>query len=154
MNLHHHRPILIVEDNDEDFEATMWALRKSRFEVPIIRCKDGEDALSYLENRQRSGEEKTSPVPAIILLDLNLPRTDGREVLKRIKTSVRLSSLPVVVVTTSASNSDVEASYKLGANSYVVKPVSMVKLREMVEGLIEYWFLLVRLPQSEGRDGS
>jgi CheY-like chemotaxis protein len=147
MNLHHHRPILIVEDNDEDFEATMWALRKSRFKVPIIRCKDGEHALTHLESLHKSGEETPSPMPAIILLDLNLPRTGGREVLKQIKSSERLSSLPVVVVTTSASSSDVEACYKLGANSYVVKPVGMVKLREMVDGLIEYWFLLVLLPQ-------
>jgi CheY-like chemotaxis protein len=147
MNLRHHRPILIVEDSDEDFEATMWAFQKSRFDIPVIRCKDGEDALSHLENLHKCGEEKPSAVPAIILLDLNLPRTDGREVLKRIKSSVGLSSLPIIVITSSASNSDVEACYKLGANSYVVKPVNMVRLREMVKGLIEYWFLLVLLPQ-------
>ncbi len=144
------RPILIVEDSDEDFEATVWALRKSLYEVSIYRCKDGEQALDYLEHRGKFAETEAGPVPALILLDLNLPRTDGRLVLEHIKASERLRTVPVVVVTTSANPKDVETCYRFGANSYVQKPVSMVKLREMVTSLIEYWFRVVLLPVESG----
>jgi CheY-like chemotaxis protein len=152
MNSLDRRPILIVEDNDEDFEATMWVLRKSAYDVPVVRCKDGSEAVAYLDKNDATTGGASAPIPAIVLLDLNMPRMDGRQVLKHIKTSANLSSLPVIVVTTSAMSGDVTSCYRLGANSYVVKPVNMVKLREMVNGLIDYWFGLVQLPQSEGRN--
>ena len=103
MKLSDNRPILIVEDSDEDFEATLWALRKSSVEVSISRCRDGEQALDYLEHRGKFAETKEVELPALILLDLNLPRTDGREVLEHIKASARLRKVPVVVITTSAN---------------------------------------------------
>ncbi len=141
------RPILIVEDSDEDFEATQWALRKSSYELSIFRCRDGEQAIDYLEHRGEFAEMEGGNLPALILLDLNLPRTDGRQVLEHIKASERLKQVPVVVVTTSANPVDVENCYRFGANSYLQKPVNMTKLREMLQSLIDYWFRLVLLPR-------
>ena len=152
MSLASHKPILIVEDNDEDFEATIWALRKASVEIPVIRCKDGEQALDYLEARAHSGHQAL-PSPALVLLDLNLPRSNGQDLLKHIKTSHELRSLPIIVITTSANQGDVKACYRLGANSYVVKPVDITHLLELVKGLIDYWFRLVLLPQSEDTHG-
>ena len=153
MKLTDDRPILIVEDSDEDFEATLWALRKSAVEVPISRCRDGEQALDYLEHRGRFADIEEERLPALILLDLNLPRTDGREVLEHVKASAKLRKVPVVVLTTSANPLDVETCYRFGANSYLLKPVSMQKLREMVQSLIEYWFRIVLLPENGRVDG-
>ncbi len=147
------RLILIVEDSDEDFEAMLWALQKSSIEVPIVRCKDGEQAIDYLEKRGQYANIGSVALPAIILLDLNLPRTNGCQVLNHVRTSERLSSLPVIVVTTSANVGDVDACYRGGANSYVMKPVNMTKLRELMQGLIEYWFHLVILPVPEVSHG-
>jgi CheY-like chemotaxis protein len=151
------RPILIVEDSDEDFEAAVWALGKASITVPVVRCKDGEQAIYYLENAG-AGEAQDEamdarPFPAIVFLDLNLPRSDGNEVLTHMKSSRRLKSLPVVVITTSKLRRDVQACYRLGANSFVVKPVGMVKLRELMAVLAEYWFSLVLLPEPESGDG-
>jgi len=151
------RPILIVEDSDEDFEAAVWALGKAAVTIPVVRCKDGEQAIDYLENAGTDGATDEGidapPYPAIVFLDLNLPRSDGNQVLTHIKASRRLKSLPVVVITTSKLRRDVQACYRLGANSFVAKPVSMVKLRELMAVLAEYWFSLVLLPEPESGDG-
>jgi CheY-like chemotaxis protein len=147
------RPILIVEDSDEDFEAAVWALEKAAVTVPVIRCKDGEQAIDYLENAGPDGAMDGAPFPAIVFLDLNLPRSDGNQVLTHMKASRRLRSLPVIVITTSKLRRDVQTCYRLGANSFVVKPVSMVKLRELMAVLAEYWFSLVLLPEPESSDG-
>jgi CheY-like chemotaxis protein len=144
-----HRPILIVEDNDEDFEATMWVLRKSPIPIPVVRCRDGEEAIHFVNGLE--GDEDASLVPAIALLDLQLPQADGHHVLKRIKASALLGSLPVIIVTSSLRPRDVDNSYRLGANSYAVKPATLTKLRELVERLIEYWFHVVQLPRPGGR---
>jgi CheY-like chemotaxis protein len=151
------RPILIVEDSDEDFEATVWALGKASITIPVVRCKDGEQAIYYLENARAEEAQDEAidapPFPAIVFLDLNLPRSDGNEVLTHIKATRRLRSLPVIVITTSKLRRDVQSCYRLGANSFVVKPVSMVKLRELMAVLAEYWFSLVLLPEPESGDG-
>ena len=151
------RPILIVEDSDEDFEAAVWALEKAAVTIPVVRCKDGEEAIDYLDNARThkapDGAMDAPRFPAIVFLDLNLPRSDGNQVLAHIKTSRRLRSLPVIVVTTSKRRRDVQTCYQLGANSFVVKPVSMVTLRELMAALAEYWFSLVLLPEPESSDG-
>jgi CheY-like chemotaxis protein len=147
MNVVDHRPILIVEDSDEDFAATLWAFEKVSVEIPIVRCKDGEEAIDYLEKRGKYAAGTVTRVPAIILLDLNLPRTNGHQVLKYIKTSGHLRLLPVIVVTSSKSREDVQSCYQNGSNSYVVKPMGIAKLRELVHGLAEYWFRLSLLPE-------
>lgn len=149
MSIKDTRPILIVEDSDEDFEAIAWAFKRSTIEIPLIRFKDGDQAIEYLQGSGESGEARrdTARLPAIVLLDLNMRRTDGKEVLAHIKSSERLRLVPVVVVTSSSTNRSVEMCYRMGANSYVVKPGNMQKLRELVESLAEYWFRLVRLPE-------
>jgi CheY-like chemotaxis protein len=146
MSLIDPRPILIVEDSDEDFAATMWALEKASTAIPIIRCKNGELAIDYLERRGEYVGGKATPFPAIILLDLNLPRTNGHQVLKHIKTSDHLKRLPVIVLTSSKSRADIESCYQNGSNSYVAKPIGIAKLRELLDGLVEYWFRLSLLP--------
>jgi CheY-like chemotaxis protein len=153
MNLIDHRPIMVVEDSDEDFAVTLWAFEKTSMAVPIVRCKDGEQAIDYLEKRGKYAPGNDTQTPAIILLDLNLPRTNGHQVLKHIKTSERLRRLPVVVVTSSARTEDVQACYQNGSNSYVVKPIGTAKLREMVGGLVEYWFRISLLPYLLESDG-
>jgi CheY-like chemotaxis protein len=146
MNLIDHRPILIVEDSDEDFAATLWALEKASIKIPIIRCKDGELAIDYLERRGNYAAGNAAPLPAIILLDLNLPRTNGHQVLKHIKTSHRLKILPVIVFSSSKAREDVQSCYRNGSNSYLTKPIGIADLRKLVNDLAEYWFRLSLLP--------
>jgi CheY-like chemotaxis protein len=139
-------PILIVEDSDEDFAATLWAFKKCSLSVPIVRCKDGEQAVDYLEKRGNYTAPTATEFPAIVLLDLNLPRVNGHGVLKHIKASEGLRQLPVIVLTSSARMEDVQACYQNGSNSYLVKPIGMANLREMVCDLVDYWFRLSLLP--------
>jgi len=146
MNLIDHRPILIVEDSDEDFAATLWALDKASIKIPIVRCKDGELAIDYLEKRGTYAAGKAPQLPAIILLDLNLPRTNGHQVLKHIKTSNRLKILPVIVFTSSKTREDIQSCYQNGSNSYLAKPIGIAELRKLVHDLAEYWFRLSLLP--------
>jgi len=150
MNSFSPRPLLIVEDSDEDFEAIIWVLRKSSCRIPVVRCKDGQHAIDYLESLGNPMTNVPVPFPAMVLLDLNVPGVDGHAVLRHIKASTHLRPLPVVVFTTSAQTADVQSCYRLGANSYVVKPAGMVQLRELVDGLVQYWFRHVYLPQPEG----
>jgi CheY-like chemotaxis protein len=147
MRLVDRRPILIVEDSDEDFEALMWALEKSDVNIPTVRCKDGEQAIKYLEERGTHAGREATRLPAIVLLDLNLPRTNGHQVLKHIKTSEHLRSLPVIGFTSSANAGDVQTCYQNGGNNYLVKPVGMAKLSELVRDVAEYWFRLSLLPE-------
>jgi CheY-like chemotaxis protein len=137
---------LLVEDSPEDFEATVRALRKANLANPIVRCADGDDALDYLNRRGEYVELEKSPRPTVILLDLNMPGTDGREVLAEIKRSDRLRDIPVIVLTTSSDERDVESCYRAGANSYICKPVDMDGFFGALKRLKEYWFEIVILP--------
>lgn len=139
--------ILIVEDSAEDYEATMRAFRKSKLNNPVIRCQTGEEALDYLFRRGNFQDVKLFPRPGIILLDLNIPGTDGREVLKIIKNDINLKSIPVIVLTTSNDKNDIEKCYQDGANSYIQKPVDIYRFIESIERLKEYWFQIVILPK-------
>jgi CheY-like chemotaxis protein len=141
------QPILLVEDSPEDFEATERALRKSGLKNPIHRCVDGDEALDYLYRRGRYANPARSPRPGIVLLDLNLPGTDGREVLEAVKKDDVLKQIPVIVLTTSADARDVEACYLAGANSYIQKPVDLEGFMKAIEHLNGYWFEVVILPQ-------
>ncbi|HEY9845278.1 MAG TPA: response regulator, partial [Candidatus Caenarcaniphilales bacterium] len=114
------QPLLVVEDSDEDFEAFGRMIRKSAIVNPIYRCTDGEDALDFLHRDGQYTNPATAPRPAIILLDLNLPGTDGREVLAEIKQDSTLKIIPVVVFTTSANPKDVEFCYWHGVNGYIL----------------------------------
>ena len=141
--------ILVVEDSDEDYEATQRAFVKSGLRNSIYRCEDGDEALDYLYRREKFESPEASPRPGIILLDLNLPGTDGREVLRDIKSDTSLRSIPVVVLTTSDDEQDIQQCYADGANSYILKPVDLPGFLEAIQRLRDYWFEVVILPKDE-----
>jgi CheY-like chemotaxis protein len=139
--------LLVIEDSNEDFEAFQRYVRQSAVNVPIHRCVDGDEALAFLF---QSGHfaVPASPRPSLIVLDLNLPGADGREVLSRIKQDDTLKTIPVVVFTTSNNPKDIEACYQRGVNSYIVKPMDFQRLKQTIMSLIYYWFDTAFLPPS------
>ena len=139
--------ILIIEDSPDDYEACVTALKSDNNLVnPIIWCETGDDGLDYLYGRGKHHEQ--NPVcPCLILLDLNLPGTSGREVLAQIKADESLKKIPVVVMTSSRDPEDIDACYRDGANSYVVKPVDLDGFFQAIARLREYWFEISVLPE-------
>ncbi len=137
--------ILVAEDDTEDRMLIERAMRKSRLANELRFVGDGEQLMDYL--RQRNGYEDV-PTPGLILLDLNMPRKDGREALTEIKADEALKRIPVVVLTTSKADEDIARTYAEGANSFIAKPVSLDGLVEVMRTLGEYWFHIVRLPVS------
>ena len=138
---------MIVEDSDEDFETLSRIIdRVSSFPIVIQRCIDGDDALDFLNKEGDYSEMSDGLNPELILLDLNLPGTDGREVLAVIKSSPKLKTIPVVVISTSANPQDIETSYQFGVNSYMLKPMNITELSHSVQILLEYWFQVIVLP--------
>jgi CheY-like chemotaxis protein len=134
--------VLLVEDNPQHVELTLRALRKHDLANNVLVAKDGAEALEFIFATHRYHQSQIENGPKVILLDLKLPKVDGLEVLRRIKSDERTKSIPVVVVTTSEQDQDVVKSYNLGANSYIVKPVSFEKFVEAVSQLGFYWMLL------------
>lgn len=130
-------PILLVEDNPVDVDLTLRAFARHKFANPVHVARDGEEALAWIP-RWEGGE----PLPAVILLDLKLPRVDGLEVLRQLKAHPRLSVIPVVVLTSSSESSDMQTAYQLGANSYIVKPVNFDKFMEVAAQIELYWAVL------------
>jgi len=139
--------VLLVDDNDDDVELTRIAFRRARLGLNMHRAANGEECMAFL---RKEGAYAMVPTPDIVLLDLNMPRMDGREVLREIVADERLRHLPVVVLTTSDAESDVLASYRLRCNSYIVKPVGFENFAEVVRRLADYWFELVVLPAQPG----
>jgi CheY-like chemotaxis protein len=139
--------ILLVDDSPEDRHATTRAFRRTGMEAPIVYCADGDDALDYLYGRGDYARPGTSVRPSLILLDLNLPGTDGREVLEQLKNDSELCNIPIVILTTSSDPRDVNASYQAGANSYIQKPMDSDGLYDTVRNLKHYWLDTVILPQ-------
>ena len=137
--------VLLVEDNDADAYLVREAFRENRILVDLHHVADGVAALEFLTARESGGR----PRPDLILLDLNMPRMDGRQFLAEIKSRAGLATIPVVVLTTSDVERDLLASYRLGATGYIVKPVAMEQLVEIVKVLGEYWFTVVRLPPAQ-----
>lgn len=136
------RPILLVEDNPDDEALTLRAFNKNRIGNPVIVARDGVEALDYLfGNGQHSGRD-LNVMPAVVLLDLKLPRIDGLEVLRRIRAEERTSLIPVVILTTSKEQQDIFEGYSLGANSYIRKPVDFEKFIQAVSQLGLYWLVL------------
>ena len=143
----HQTPVLlIVEDSNEDFEALQRFLRRSSVAIAIQRCINGEQALAFLYRTGNYVDRQSAPRPGLIVLDLNLPGTDGREVLRRIKQDDNLKMIPVVVFTTSNNPKDIEVCYQYGANSYIVKPINFAQLKRDIQMLVEYWFEVTTLP--------
>ena len=136
----HDRPILLVEDNPMDVDLTLRAFKRRRVTNPIEVARDGEEALAWIA-RWEAG----APWPAVILLDLKLPKVDGLDVLRALKQHPTLRVIPIVVLTTSAESSDVQAAYQLGVNSYIVKPVEFEKFMEVSEQIDLYWTVANRL---------
>ncbi|MEH0021739.1 MAG: response regulator [Desulfobacter sp.] len=138
--------ILLVEDNPGDAELAREALNNSKFMNELFVVDDGEKALDFLNRR---GRYEDAPRPDIILLDLNLPKKDGREVLAEIKADDRLKTIPVVVLTTSKADEDIAKSYRLHANCYITKPLDLKQFFQVVRNIKEFWMSIVVLP----RDG-
>jgi CheY-like chemotaxis protein len=138
--------ILMAEDDAEDQELTRRALKSSKLRNRLITVENGEQALDFLYRRGAFADPATSPRPDLILLDLNMPRLDGRAVLKQIKQDPDLCRIPVVVLTTSSQEEDILRSYDLGVNSYITKPVKMAGFIKAIKDLEHYWFDLVVLP--------
>jgi len=147
LNAHLHRPvrILLVEDSPSDRALAMHALREARVSNELHTVADGEAAMAFL---RRSGEYADAPRPDLMILDLNLPKKDGREVLADLKDDPELRAIPVIVLTTSAADEDVLAMYDLQAAGYVTKPVAFADFVAAVKGIEEFWLSLVRLPRS------
>ncbi|PZV11128.1 MAG: two-component system response regulator [Leptolyngbya sp.] len=140
--------LLVVEDSNEDFEAFQRFLRQSPLAIPVYRCLDGDQALEFLYHTDRYTDPESAPRPGLVLLDLNLPGTDGREVLRRMKRDDDLKSVPVVIFTTSNNPKDIEACYQQGANSYIIKPMDFRLLKRTIHTLLEYWFDITMFPQN------
>lgn len=138
--------ILLVEDDPGDQEITSRALEESDFPNRLHIVNDGEEALDYLLRREAYADPETSPRPDLVLLDLNMPRLDGKAVLKQIRATKELRRLPVVVLTTSRHEEDIMRTYDLGVNSYIAKPADLDQLSTLVKALEAYWFQHVVLP--------
>jgi len=136
------KTILLVEDNPDDEELTLLALEEFRLANDIVVARDGEEALDYLFGRGRYCDRDTSRVPQLVLLDINLPKLNGTEVLKAIREDDRTRFVPVVMLTTSREERDLVSSYRQGANSYIVKPVDFAQFVEAVRQLEMYWLVL------------
>jgi CheY-like chemotaxis protein len=141
--------ILMADDDDDDFVLTQKALKESKLLNRLVRVMDGEELLDYLLQK---GDYTDVAVerPGVILLDLNMPRKDGREALKEIKSNPDLNDIPVVVFTTSKAEEDIYKSYKLGVNSFITKPVTFENLISVMTSLGKYWFEIVELPNNHG----
>jgi two-component system, chemotaxis family, response regulator Rcp1 len=135
--------ILLVEDNPGDVRLTVEALREGKVHNHLSVAQDGVEALRFL---RREGKHADAPRPDVVLLDLNLPRKDGREVLAEIKSDEDLRRIPVVILTTSKAEEDILRSYALHANCYVTKPVDLEQFITVVRSIEEFWFSIVRLP--------
>jgi len=123
------------------------ASRKPELQTKFLRCEDGDDALDYLHRRGEYTDPDAAPRPGVILLDLNMPGTDGRDVLLEIKSEMTLKSIPVIVLTTSTDERDIQDCYQAGANSYIQKPVDLAGFVESIQRLKDYWFEIVILPR-------
>lgn len=131
-------PLLVAEDSDEDFEVLQLLMKQMQVSNPVYRFRNGDKVLDFL---YCEGEYQTThrPLPSVILLDLNLPGTDGREILEQVKQDEDLREIPVVVFTTSSNPADVEFCYQQGANGYLVKPVDVDELEKRVGAFVEFW---------------
>lgn len=139
--------ILMADDDDDDFLLTKKALKESKLLNQLIRVKDGEELIEYLRKEGKYENDDNCIRPGVILLDLNMPRKDGREALKEIKSDDRFSSIPIIVFTTSKAEEDIYKTYKLGVNSFITKPVTFENLTQVMRTLGAYWFEIVELPK-------
>ncbi len=138
--------ILLVEDNPGDVRLTREALKDAKVLNEVYVAQDGVEAMQFL---QKEGKFVGAPTPDMILLDLNLPKKDGREVLAEIKQNEKIRRIPVVILTTSKADEDIIRTYNLHANAYITKPVDLNRFIEIIHTLEEFWFSIVKLPPKE-----
>ena len=138
--------ILLVEDNPDDEELTMMAFKQSHVSNEVVVVHDGVEALDYLFGTGVYAGSERPPLPRLVLLDLKLPKLDGKEVLKRMRADPRTQVIPVVILTSSSEEEDILASYRLGANSYIRKPVEFIPFAEAIQHLGLYWLLINQPP--------
>jgi CheY-like chemotaxis protein len=143
------RHILMADDDADDCLLVREALREIGQPCELMIVRDGEQLLDYLRRRGEYGDGRETPRPDLILLDLKMPKKDGREALGELKADPHFSSIPIVVLTTSMAEDDIEYCYKMGVNSYVAKPTTFRGLVDLMNTLAKYWFDLVELPVSE-----
>ncbi|HET6991527.1 MAG TPA: response regulator, partial [Bacteroidia bacterium] len=141
--------ILIADDDEEDRMLIIDALKESRLSNNIQSVEDGQELMDYLRGENRFSDREKYPLPGIILLDLNMPKKDGREALKEIKSDNVLRSIPIIVLTTSKAEEDILRTYNLGVNSFITKPVSFSGMIDVMKVLNRYWFEIVELPQEK-----
>ncbi|WP_266205962.1 response regulator [Pontibacter kalidii] len=139
--------ILIADDDAEDRMLVKEALDESRLKNHVQFVENGEELLDYLHNRGKFADKEKFPTPGLILLDLNMPKKDGREALKEIKSDDYLRVIPVVVLTTSKAEEDILRTYDLGVSSFITKPVTFASLVDVMKTLSKYWFEIVELPK-------
>ena len=145
--------ILMADDDEDDFMLAREALAESRLANDLHLVRDGEELMDYLYRRGKYVERQLAPRPGLILLDLNMPKKDGREALREIKADSKLRQIPIVVLTTSKAEEDIYRSYDLGANSFITKPVTFSALVEVMKTIGRYWFEIVELPLQQAGDG-
>ncbi len=136
----------MADDDDDDCVLVREALLESRLLNQLSVVKDGEELMDYLYHRGKYLEKNTSPRPGLILLDLNMPKKDGREALREIKADPKLRNIPVIILTTSKAEEDIYRTYDLGANSFIIKPVTFSALVEVMKSIGKYWLEIVELP--------
>ncbi len=141
--------ILLADDDPDDRLLALRALKKNHLANNIQTVEDGEELMEYLHRRGPYAEPGRAPRPGLLLLDLNMPRKDGREALREIKAAPALRSIPIIVLTTSEADRDVLSSYDLGANAFVSKPVTFEGLVDAVRKIGDFWFEIVKLPQQQ-----
>lgn len=141
--------ILMADDDEDDRLMAKDAVEEARLLNEICFVEDGEELMDYLHHRGEYSDLKKSPRPGLILLDLNMPKKDGREALKEIKTDSSLRQIPIVVLTTSKAEEDILRTYDLGVNSFITKPVSFDSLVDIMKVLGKYWFNIVELPSTQ-----
>lgn len=138
--------ILLADDDEDDCMLAREALAESRLSSELYVVRDGEELMDYLYHRGRYVSLSSSPRPGLILLDLNMPKKDGREALKEIKNDPELRKIPVIILTTSKAPEDIYRTYELGANSFIIKPMNFAALVEVMRTIGKYWFEIVELP--------
>ncbi len=147
MGNHHQIRILMADDDPEDRLLTQEAFEEAHLTNELAFVEDGEELMDYLKKRGEYAAPGAAPRPGLILLDLNMPRKDGREALAEIRADPELQGIPIVVLTTSRADEDIVRTYDLGVNSFITKPVTFEGMVSIVQHLANYWFEIVELPQ-------
>lgn len=153
MHAAENRVILLVEDKRDDADLTLMALAESQVKNPVVHVKDGAEAIDYIMRRGKHAQLEAAPI-TLVLLDLNLPKVGGLDVLRRIRENAESRMIPVVILTTSKEEEDLARGYALGANSYIQKPIDFTRFSETVKQLSMYWLVLNECPPTPRKGGS